>query len=650
MLTSVNLCSVPFLGNTDSTRLQMSTKQMAQTLTNTRCEVPKVIGSNFRYLTDSVRMFKLVAPEDGEVCYVNDELMIIHFDSIGVEVYPIMPVIKCNGYNGTRLRYRREQGPFKKGDLIYEYDSFKMSLPSYGYNLMTAYMPWYGYNHEDSLVISESAAKRCCSTKYDHIVIPIYTYSLFNLNLYPNKLGFIPDIGEQINDDIIGLKKEVKGSKTPFQKMKTMNLSEFSSIVDSKIDFNATPIYSKFKDGIVNDLRIHRIRKDIELLDKNLDNIVKDRKQVYDNYLSNTLSNIYKIFPNRDFINEVALEYYLFLKQNSSGAFKTFDTENLVYIIELFISKDNHVYIGDKMANRYANKGVVSLILPDELRPYLEKDGTPIDIITGPITPLSRMNFGQNEETIVSNAIIECENEILKNRSPENISQVLQKLSGLASCLNDNQYAENIINLSNQVLENTDVCNRFLSSIDQIGLYFEVPNFSHFDINELQNYIMQNMGVSANNTVIIPKETNDYMTDLLKIDVPKSPHDIRCEKINTGCVYTMKLKQEAESRLTTRDFGAYKATNKQPIKGRDQNKMGGSSRLGQMELLDGLLAHNVPSVIKEFRTVKNDDQDQKGDLTCQIVVNGEYNLPNNISTKNSYIKMIIDSLIKYITD
>jgi len=148
LYTSCNLCSIPFLSNTDTTRLQMSSKQLGQTLGNLQCEVPKVIGSNYRYLSNSSSLFKLTASLPGEIIYTNGEILIlIYHMSNGkddIQIFPVPWVMACSSLYGTRLRYKREVGKFNAGDLIYEYDAFYNQIPTYGYNIMTAYMPFFG--------------------------------------------------------------------------------------------------------------------------------------------------------------------------------------------------------------------------------------------------------------------------------------------------------------------------------------------------------------------------------------------------------------------------------------------------------------------------------------------------------------------------
>lgn len=644
MLVSTNLCSIPFLGHTDNTRLQMSAKQLSQAVTNPLCEVPKIIGKEFRYLGDSTRLFKMTAPCSGDVLYVNDEIMMVIFNdhNIGFEVYNITPIMQCSGLYSARLRYRRQEGPFKAGDLLYEYDCFKQGIPTYGYNLLTAYMPFFGFNHEDAIVLSESAARKCRSTKMEQIIIPIYTYSLFK-NAYNNDIGFIPNVGEKIKGNVIAFKSQLKDHRNPYQALKSMNITNFANAVNNELEFNSIPIYSRIENGTVVDVRVHSVNRE-QLVDKNLMNRIAQIRKKYSDYLSSVSNQLSQILPTQH-IRETLIRNYV-LNVHSVKAFQDYDIKNLVYLVELTISGESQTKIGDKFANRYANKGVISMVLPDELRPYTEQTGLPIDSIVGPISVISRMNFGQVIEGILSKIIMMSEYKMINAQSSKEVSDELNKLSHLSALMNEPEYSEQIHRLALDVENNPDTHRQFLSSINEIGLYFEAPNFANFNIAELEEF-GRDYGTPCNENVIIPRKTVQYMNDKLTIDMPVPNEDIVMPNVFTSWIYTIKLKQEASSRITSRDFGTYKATNKQPSKGRTKDgHIGGSSRLGHMEF-DGLLAHSAVHTMQELRTVKNDIQSLKTDLATQIITSGAYDLPKSKNI-TSYTKLIIDSLMNFI--
>ena len=148
MLTSTNLCVIPFLGHCDNARLQMSAKQLAQALTHLNCEVPKVMGHDYYFLSQSSSRFKYTANTKGEVIFKNDDIMIINLifnnGKSYIEVLETPQVISTSSLYSSQLRYQRDVGSFNNGDIIFEYDCFHNNIPTYGYNIWAAYMSFFG--------------------------------------------------------------------------------------------------------------------------------------------------------------------------------------------------------------------------------------------------------------------------------------------------------------------------------------------------------------------------------------------------------------------------------------------------------------------------------------------------------------------------
>ena len=587
MLTSTSLCPIPFLGHCDNSRLQMSAKQLSQSVTNPRCQVPKIIGENYRLLSDSTKLFKLTAPLNGIIRYVNDDIMLVNYQDhngnyLSMDIFPIPPVMSCSGLYATRLRYKRDVGYFKVGDLLYEYDSFKQSIPTYGYNLSTAYMSFFGLNHEDSIVLSESAASLCRSTKVEQILIPIYTYSLFKF-VYddPDSFGFIPGIGQKIQDTTVAYKSILKTYKKPLMALKSMNITDFTKVLSNDSKFDTVPINSRITNAVVTDIRIHTIDKSKhqQLIDKHLDKILTQMSEKNLTRVRSISDDLKMMGISDDERKEIIVKhYYLHNRLEKSN----FDMSELVYLIEMTVSGESESHEGDKFANRFANKGVVSLIIPDELRPYAMYSKKHIDSIVGAISVISRMNFGQILEGLISKTITHCE-DIIK-QDPSQISDILYKISKIANILGDPNYANEIQNLSKIVKTDFETKTRFQRSVDELGLYFEAPNFANFDLKTLTDQIEQDFNVKSNEPLLIPRKLITYMNDKLKINMPVPIDDIILPDIFVGSVYTIKLKQEAAYRSTSRDFGHYKSVSKQPSQGRNKDGLiGQGSRLGQME-------------------------------------------------------------------
>jgi DNA-directed RNA polymerase beta subunit len=149
MITSVNLCTIPFLSSTDATRASMSAKQILQSLTCDNTEIPYVIGSDYHYLKQNSKMGLVIAIDDGKILYSNSELIIVHYSNINkIQDYYIPPVKKTHSIFGTKLRFNLTKDQiFKKGDILANYDCFLNGIPSYGYNVFTSYMPFFGLSN-----------------------------------------------------------------------------------------------------------------------------------------------------------------------------------------------------------------------------------------------------------------------------------------------------------------------------------------------------------------------------------------------------------------------------------------------------------------------------------------------------------------------
>ena len=647
IITSCNLCSIPFLGHTDTTRLQMASKQLGQSLSHLNCEIPKVLGSNFRYLNDVSSFFKLIAPENGEVLYRNkDFIIIIYFypSKEELKVYDVPNIKVCSSLNSVQLRYCRNEGKFNKGDLIYEYCTFKNNLPSYGYNLLTAYMPFFGFNHEDSIIVSEDVANKCKSLRFEHLIIPVYTYSIFKKN-YNSILGFLPDIGQQIDGSIITLKSTSFGNKNSIPLIKSLNITDFSTIFDNNVNFMSVPIVTKIKNGIVSNIIIHKICSK-NIIDKKLQDNIEKYYLIQEEEKKKIIRRLVEV-TGKTFTKYIASKYYYLLSNIKK---LKYNIKDLVYVIELELYSERESTIGDKFANRYANKGIISLIIPNELRPIALESNKPIDYISGPISVFSRMNFGQIPEGMVSKAILKSEETLLND--PSQTYTELRKLSELASVLGDTNYSQEIYSLSEQIKNNKLLQDTFITDVKNNGLYFEAPNFANFDFNQLEKLLNSKFNIHSNEDVLIKRELLLFIKNKLelrnnKINFPLPDNDIILKQIFVAPIYTLKLKQEADSRITSRDFGAYNIINKQPKQGRGKGgTLAQGSKLGQMEF-DGLIGHGCMKTIKELRTVKNDAKSLKLDLANQILSSGNYVLSDKKSP--AVIKLIIDGLIEFIS-
>ncbi len=650
MIVSVNLNTVPFLSSTDSTRASMSAKQIQQALTSLNCQIPYVIGSDYRTVTETSRMGIILAKDDGKVIYKNQDIMIVQYYNLNkVQDIHIPPIKKTSSDFGTRLRFSLDENmEFRKNDRLVEYDCFINSIPSYGYNIFTAFMPFCGFNHEDALVISESLSQKATVSLIDKVYIPIYEYTLMQefYNDIPNSYIYFPSIGQKIKDNIVScliIPKESSASNSIDLKnrvqiaLKNMSLSNLLSFGSSESQkFIIDKIKTKVSDGIITGIKIHRFRKpdEINMIDKKLKTTLEKLYMKYITFISETLNDLGKHFA-KPYIEMLLKKYYIY-RDKTKSIRGDINLANICYLIELEISKEDTTHVGDKLANRYANKGVISLILPDDLRPLGIESNKPIDLIYNPFGVYSRMNYGQVLEGLVSKSVMYCDEHIKKY--PKDTKFVINWLNENVLQFIDNQYYNRIKTDIIANLDNQDFLNSFVENIQSSNLFVEVPSFAEVDIRNL----LKN-AVNYKETVLLKKELLKYIKQKLKVDIGFPEEDIYLENIFCAPIYIQKLSKLVSKIINARDFGSVKSITRQPTKGRAS---GGGSRVGQMEL-EALLASGCDLAVKEILSVKSDWSAGKKDLIRQLVINGEYKLPENRTIK-SRTKEVVDVQIGYL--
>lgn len=348
MIVSSSLGAVPFLGNTDATRLQMCGKQLNQAVTHLNCKRPYVIGSDYKYLSDMSKLYKLIAPCDGNIVYSDFGIMIIFFDDSYLKVYEIPEFKHCANGFATKLKNKRDKGKFKKDEIIFEYDSFTDNIPTYGYNLNTAYMPWFGFNFEDAIVISESIAKLMKCNKIETVLLPIYTHSLFR-NLYSDsRFEFIPEIGKTIQDNVILYQAIPKNEENKNQILKSISIYDFTSITEDNFLFNSIPLISKLPGGRITKIKVHHMNNRLKMIDKNTESKIQIMLRDYRIQNLKLYKDIEKLFGDK-YAKQILSNYFIMLDSKQE---KIANIDELVYIIELEITKEYDTKIGDKISNR----------------------------------------------------------------------------------------------------------------------------------------------------------------------------------------------------------------------------------------------------------------------------------------------------------
>ena len=370
---------------TSSTRAQMLSKQSSQSLVSRNSERPYVIGNKHHYLTS--KLYKHVADHPGTILYRNKEIMLVIFKPDNgeefVETFKISRFMPTADKFTVEIHYVKDIGDFDAGDLLFEYNSYREGVYAAGYNINTAYMNFFGMTFEDSVVLSESAAKKMITQKMEKIIIPIYSYTLLKADNYPNsKYGFIPDIGQHIDGKKVYAFYSTKDNTNKENLLTTLSLEGLVELLNDDYQYNIKHKFCKLENAVVHDIKIHKFKNSKTVVDptfkRNLD-------KLYDNH-SIRCRKIYK-----DLVNIVGIDYAKYImaseyimvnhKRNIS-----ISIEDLLYMVEVDIVKEYPVKVGDKLSNTYANKGVVSAIIPDDLMPIIASTGERIDSIVGSLS------------------------------------------------------------------------------------------------------------------------------------------------------------------------------------------------------------------------------------------------------------------------
>jgi len=266
----------------------------------------------------------------------------------------------------------------------------------------------------------------------------------------------------------------------------------------------------------------------------------------------------------------------------------------VIKIIKVYLAVKRRIQPGDKMAGRHGNKGVVSIIIPEEDMPHMA-DGTPVDIVLNPLGVPSRMNVGQILESHLGIAVKTLGNIIGK---------MIDKSETIASI---REFLLKIVAHSN------------MSAID-------VKSMSDEQVMRLANHWRAGVPISSPVFGGVPEEV---VRSLLRLaNIPESGqmklYDGRTGKsfdrdITVGYMYMLKLNHLVDDKMHARSTGSYSLVTQQPLGGKAQ---GGGQRFGEMEVW-ALQAYGAAYTLQEMLTVKSDDVQGRTKIYKNIV-DGNY--------------------------
>ncbi len=349
-IISVTTSLIPFLEHDDANRALMGSNMQRQAVS---CIVPRapIVGTGMetKAARDSGQV--VIAGEDGVVSSVLGDKIVIQNNSGKKQEYRLLKFVRTNSGTSTNQIVRVDKGQrIRAGDVLADGTSTQNGELALGQNVLVAFMSWEGGNYEDAILFSSRLVQQDIYTSV-HI-------EDFKIDVRDTKLG--PEV---VTRDIPNVGEE-----------KLKNLDETGVV----------RIGAQVKAG---DILVGKItpkgETDLTAEEKLLRVIFGEKsRDVKDTSLTLPHGEYGKVVNIREFNREAG-------DKLPSGVMRS---------IQVSVAVLRKIQVGDKMAGRHGNKGVISQIIPVEDMPYMA-DGTPIDIILNPLGVVSRMNLGQILET-----------------------------------------------------------------------------------------------------------------------------------------------------------------------------------------------------------------------------------------------------------
>ena len=248
----------------------------------------------------------------------------------------------------------------------------------------------------------------------------------------------------------------------------------------------------------------------------------------------------------------------------------------VIKMVKVYVAMKRKLSVGDKMAGRHGNKGVVSRILPIEDLPYFE-DGTPVDMVLNPLGVPSRMNVGQILEIhlgLAAKGLSDQINKLMEEQKHKALRDKMKRIFSSAA-------HKKMIGSLNEA-ELSEFANHYKN-----GVHMATPVFDGAKEDEIKDLLKEaDLDVSGQ-AILYDGRTGE-------------PFD---EKITVGTMYVMKLHHLVDDKIHARSIGPYSLVTQQPLGGKAQF---GGQRLGEMEVW-AMEAYGAAYALQEFLTVKSDD-------------------------------------------
>ena len=537
-VVSIATALIPFLENDDANRALMGANMQRQAVPLLCTQAP-IIGTGMEYKVAVDSGVCILAKNAGVVERVTGDEIVILKDDGGVDKYSVLKFKRSN--QGTCVNQRPivyKGDKVVKGQVLADGPATDHGELALGYNVIVAYMPWEGYNYEDAILLSEDLVKADVFTSI-HI-------EEYDCDARDTKLG-----EEEITRDIPNVSEEA-----------LKDLDERGII---RIGAEVRP----------GDILVGKVtpKGETELTaeERLLRAIFGEKaREVRDSSLRVPHGEAGKIVSVKVFTRENGDELPPGVNEQ----------------VRVHIAQKRKISVGDKMAGRHGNKGVISRILPREDMPFLPS-GEPVQIVLNPLGVPSRMNIGQILENHLGWAA-----RALGMQIENNAEGLVERLTGVGYDVEKYGIPETV----------------------------EIGKFGDKSIKAVQISVPVFDGAHE-------KDINDAL-DLAGIDrsAKTTLYDGRTgepfdNKVTVGLTYMLKLHHLVDDKIHARSTGPYSLVTQQPLGGKAQF---GGQRFGEMEVW-ALEAYGAAYTLQEILTVKSDDVVGRV-KTYEAIVKGE-NVP-----------------------
>ncbi|MCA9307876.1 DNA-directed RNA polymerase subunit beta, partial [candidate division WWE3 bacterium] len=337
---------IPFLANNDTNRTLVATQQMSQAVPLISPQAP-IVGTGIEEAVALNTGSVIVAEDAGEVVYADGSMVRVRYKKSGEATYTTQKFTKSNHDTSINQSVRVSTGDtVKKGTVLIEGPSIMHGELALGANLLAAYMIWDGYEFEDGIVLSDRLVKEDVLTS---VHISDHKVQVLETKLGPEEITHdIPNVSEEIlrnldNDGIVAIGSHVKSGDILVGKVAPKGETELSA--EERL---LRAIFGeKAKD-------------------------VRDQSLVVPHGIHGTVIGVKRV--SKDDNNNLP-----------AGVLEE---------LTVYVAQRKKIEVGDKLAGRHGNKGVISAIIPEVDMPHLQ-DGTSVDIIFSSEAVLKRMNVGQ---------------------------------------------------------------------------------------------------------------------------------------------------------------------------------------------------------------------------------------------------------------